>query len=183
MKPWKRLALEELVREPVRIVRERLVTHTGSEITYIYRPGPVEAVFVLPVTAKKTAFLVKQYRHPTGKFLLEVPAGKVDEGETPEAAARRELLEEVGAEVEELIPLPHFHPQPSFNAVVFRPFLALSARRVAEPELEPSELITPLELPLTELYSLLDAGEIEDGPTALTLFYARRHLKDLGLLE
>ncbi len=183
MKPWKRLSLEELVTEPVRIVKERLLTHAGAEITYIYRPGPVEAVFVLPVTPRRTAFLVRQYRHPTGKFLLEVPAGKVDEGESPEEAARRELKEEVGAEVDELIALPPFHPQPSFNAVVFRPFLALAARKVEEPHPERSELLTPLEMPLVEVYRLLDAGKIEDGPSALTLFYARPRLRNLGLLE
>ncbi len=183
MKPWKRLSIEDLVETPVRIVKERLLTHSGSEITYIYRPGPVEAVFVLPVTEAGTAFFVHQYRHPTGKFLLEVPAGKVDENETPEAAARRELLEEVGAEVGELLPLPPFHPQPSFNAVVFRPFLALGARKVAEPSLEGSELLTPLELPLAEAYRRLERGEIEDGSTALTLFYARPLLSARGLLS
>ncbi len=183
MKPWKRLSLEDLVTEPVHIVKERLLTHTGAEITYIYRPGPVEAVFVLPVTAGGTALLIRQYRHPTGKFLLEVPAGKVDDGERPEAAARRELREEVGAEAGRLLALPAFHPQPSFNAVVFRPYLALEARRVGEPQLERSELLTPLELPLTEVYRRLEAGEIEDGATALTLFYARPRLKALGLLD
>jgi len=183
MKPWKRLALEDLVKRPVHIVKERLLTHTGEEITYIYRPGPVSAAFVLPVTEEATALLVRQYRHPTGQFLLEVPAGKVDAGETPEAAARRELKEEVGAEAEELVPLPPFHPQPSFNAVVFHPFLALGARRVGELELEPSELLEPVELPLAELYARLAAGEIKDGATALTLFYARPRLVELGLLE
>lgn len=136
MSPWERILLEEILSEPVRLVKERVRTHTGRELTYVYRPGPVAASFVLPVTERGTALLVRQYRHPTGKFLLEVPAGKVDEGETPEAAARRELREEVGAEAETLIPLPSFHPQPSFTAVVFHPFLALKARVVTPPTLE-----------------------------------------------
>ncbi|GGN06229.1 ADP-ribose pyrophosphatase [Thermus composti] len=182
MSPWERLALEEILSEPVRLVRERLRTHTGKELTYIYRPGPVAASFVLPVTGKRTALLIRQYRHPTGKFLLEVPAGKVDPGETPEGAARRELLEEVGARAEEVIPLPPFHPQPSFTAVVFHPFLALGAEVVAEPRLEDGELLETLELPLREVYALLEAGEIQDAATALTLFYARPHLLDRGLL-
>ncbi|WP_234554817.1 NUDIX domain-containing protein [Thermus caliditerrae] len=182
MSPWKRLELEEILSEPVRLVRERLRTHTGKELTYIYRPGPVAASFVLPVTARATALLIRQYRHPTGKFLLEIPAGKVDPGETPEEAARRELLEEVGAQAQEVLPLPPFHPQPSFTAVVFHPFLALGAEVVAPPRLEDGELLEPLELPLGELYALLERGGVEDASTALTLFYARPHLRARGLL-
>ncbi|WP_117236849.1 NUDIX hydrolase [Thermus sediminis] len=182
MSPWKRLSLEEILSEPVRLVRERLRTHTGKEITYIYRPGPVAASFVLPVTGEATALLVRQYRHPTGRFLLEVPAGKVDAGENPEEAARRELLEEVGAEAGTLLALPQFHPQPSFTAVVFHPFLALESRIVRPPALEEGELLEPVELPLEELYALLEAGEIQDASTALTLFYAKPHLTRQGLL-
>ncbi|GAA6733893.1 NUDIX hydrolase [Thermus oshimai] len=182
MSPWERLELEELLSEPVRLVRERVRTHTGRELTYIYRPGPVAASFVLPVTPRGTGLFIRQYRHPTGKFLLEVPAGKVDAGESPEEAARRELLEEVGAEAGGLIPLPPFHPQPSFTAVVFHPFLALEARVVAEPRLEDGELLEVVELPLKEAYALLEGGEIQDASTALTLFYARPHLLKLDLL-
>jgi ADP-ribose pyrophosphatase len=182
MSPWKRLTLEEILSEPVRLVRERLLTHTGKEITYIYRPGPVAASFVLPVTEGATALLIRQYRHPTGKFLLEVPAGKVDPGETPMEAAKRELMEEVGAEAQAYLPLPPFHPQPSFTAVVFHPFLALGARRVGRPALEDGELLEPVEIPLAELYGLLERGEVQDASTALTLFYARPHLKARGLL-
>ncbi len=183
MNPWKRLDLEEILSEPVRLVRERLRTHTGKEITYVYRPGPVAASFVLPVTEEATALLIRQYRHPTGKFLLEVPAGKVDAGESPEEAARRELLEEIGAEAEALLPLPPFHPQPSFTAVVFHPFLALKARIVHSPALEEGELLEPVLLPLKEVYALLERGEIQDASTALTLFYARPRLEALGLLR
>jgi ADP-ribose pyrophosphatase len=142
MSPWKRLSLEEILSEPVRLVRERLKTHTGKEITYIYRPGPVAASFVLPVTQEATALLIRQYRHPTGKFLLEVPAGKVDAGENPLEAARR----------------------------------------VGRPALEDGELLETLEIPLKELYALLERGEVLDASTALTLFYARPHLRERGLL-
>ncbi|HAR68618.1 MAG TPA: NUDIX hydrolase [Thermus scotoductus] len=182
MSPWKRLELEEILSEPVRLVRERLRTHTGKELTYIYRPGPVAASFVLPVTDKATALLIRQYRHPTGKFLLEIPAGKVDPGETPLEAAQRELLEEVGAEARRFFPLPSFHPQPSFTAVVFHPFLALEAEVVGRPALEDGELLETVELSLKEVYRLLETGEIQDASTALTLFYARPYLKAEGLL-
>ncbi len=182
MSPWESLGLEEILTEPVRLVRERVRTHTGKELVYIYRPGPVAASFVLPVTEKATALLIRQYRHPTGKFLLEIPAGKVDPGETPLEAARRELLEEVGAKAASLHPLPPFHPQPSFTAVVFHPFVALGAEVVARPHLEEGELLETVELPLKEVYALLGEGGILDAATALTLFYARSLLEREGLL-
>jgi len=81
-----------------------------------------------------------------------------------------------------VVALPPFHPQPSFTAVVFHPFLALKARVVGAPSLEDGELLEPLEIPLTELYTLLERGQVEDASTALTLFYARPHLEKRGLL-
>jgi ADP-ribose pyrophosphatase len=182
MSPWKRLTLEEILSEPVRLVRERLLTHTGKEITYIYRPGPVAASFVLPVTEEATALLIRQYRHPTGKFLLEVPAGKVDPGETPMEAAKRELMEEVGAEAQTYLPLPPFHPQPSFTAVGLPPLSGPGGQ--AGGPASPRGRRTPRARgnPLAELYALLERGEVQDASTALTLFYARPHLKARGLL-
>ncbi|MGQ9735122.1 MAG: NUDIX hydrolase [Thermaceae bacterium] len=173
MNPFESLEIEEILSHPVRLVRERLRTKRGEELVYIYRPGPVAAAFVLPVTEEGTVYFIRQYRHPTGKYLLEIPAGKVDPGETPLEAAARELMEEVGAKAREFVPLPPFHPQPSFTAVVFHPFVALEARQVAEPNREAGEEMETVELPLLEAYRLLHQGEILDASTALTLFYAR----------
>lgn len=173
MNPFESLEIEEILSHPVRLVRERLRTKKGEELVYIYRPGPVAAAFVLPVTEEGTVYFIRQYRHPTGKYLLEIPAGKVDPGETPLEAAARELMEEVGARAREFVPLPPFHPQPSFTAVVFHPFVALEARQVAEPNREAGEEMETVELPLLEAYRLLHQGEIMDASTALTLFYAR----------
>ncbi|WP_456447180.1 NUDIX hydrolase [Deinococcota bacterium DY0809b] len=181
--PWEILETRTLSEDPVRIVHERLRTHTGALLDYYYQPRRLRVVFALPLTSHGTALLIRQYRHPTRRRLVEVPAGKVDPGESLEAAVRRELKEEIGAEVGELVRFPAFYPQPSFNAAVFHPFLALDAQVVAPPELEGGELIEPLELPLTEVYALLDRGGIEDASTALTLFYARPWLVARGLLN
>lgn len=182
-RPWKILETRVLAEEPVRIVHERLLTQTGAVLNYYYQPRETRVVFVLPITPSRTAVLIRQYRHPTRRRLIEVPAGKVDPGESLEQAVRRELREEVGAEVGELVEFPAFYPQPSFNAAIFHPFLALDARRVGEPQLESGELIEPLELPLAEVYELLDDGAVEDASTALTLFYARPWLEARGWLK
>ncbi len=178
--PWEILETEALAEEPVRIVHERLRTHTGAIIDYYYQPKPIQVVFALPLTASGNALLIRQYRHPTRRFLLEVPAGKVDAGESLEQAVRRELREEIGAEVGELVSFPAFYPQPSFNAAIFNPFLALGSRVVDRPRLESGELLETVELPICEAYDLLAGGQIADASTALTLFYARPWLNEHG---
>ncbi|WP_457637066.1 NUDIX domain-containing protein [Oceanithermus sp.] len=178
--PWEILESEALAEEPVKIVHERLRTHTGAVLDYYYQPKPIQVVFALPLTKNGEALLIKQYRHPTRRFLLEVPAGKVDPGEDLETAVRRELLEEIGAEAGELVRFPSFYPQPSFNAAVFNPFLALGSRIVAEPRLESGELIETVAMPVCQAYKLLEDGRIADASTALTLFYARPWLERHG---
>lgn len=182
MSVWERISIEELIARPLRVVRERVRTQNGAEIDYVYRTGPVEAALILPVTGRGTGLFLKEYRHPTRKFLFAIPAGAVNPGESAEAAARRELLEETGASSDEILPLAPFHPQPSFSAVLFRPFLAFGAKVVAAPRHEPGEWIETQEAPLAEAYARLARGEIEDAPTALTLFYARDELARRGLL-
>jgi len=178
--PWEVLESESLAEDPVRIVHERVRTHTGDVLDYYYQPKPIQVIFVLPLTPQGTVLMIKQYRHPTRRFLLEVPAGKVDPGESLEQAVRRELLEEVGARAGKLIGFPAFYPQPSFNAAVFNPFLATESRIVEKPRLESGELIETVEMPVCQAYDLLRAGKIADASTALTLFYARPWLEENG---
>lgn len=182
MNPWVSISSQDLLSEPVRIVRERLRTQQGHEITYIYRPGPAKAVFVLPITTSGQVLLVHQYRHPTGGFLLELPAGKVEQDETPRRAAERELLEEVGAEADDWVSLPFFRPQPSFTAVVFYPFIAFSCHVTKVPRLEEGELLEPRPTPLEQVYHLLREGRIEDAASSLTLFHALPILKERSLV-
>ena len=178
--PWEILETVALAEHPVKIVHERLRTHTGAVLDYYYQPRQIQVIFALPVTAEGSALMIRQYRHPTRRFLLEVPAGKVDPGETLEEAVQRELREEIGAQAGKLIKFPPFYPQPSFNAAVFNPFLALDCRVVGEPQLENGELIEKVELPICEVYDLLSQGKIVDASTALTLFYARPWLEENG---
>ena len=178
--PWEVLETKALADEPVKIVHERLRTHTGAVLDYYYQPKPIQVIFALPLTEAGEALLIKQYRHPTRRFLLEVPAGKADPGESLETAVRRELMEEIGAEAGELVGFPSFYPQPSFNAAIFNPFLALNSRIVSEPQLESGELIETVKMPICQAYDLLAGGQIADASTALTLFYARPWLDEHG---
>nr|MBF6596136.1 NUDIX domain-containing protein [Thermaceae bacterium] len=150
--PWESLELTHLWDEPFPLVRERLRTHTGSEVTYVYVPGRHDWVCELPVTSEGNVVLMRQYRHVWGDYFLDLPGGGAEPGETPEAAVRRELLEEAGLEAEELIPLPKHRYLGSLIASMGNPFLALGGRHSQQAMPEDGELIEIVELPLTDVY-------------------------------
>lgn len=181
VQPWQTLSSRVLVEGFRVVLEDRARTATGAEVVYQYRPRGPRAMFVLPVTPAGEAVLIRQYRYPLRATIWEVVAGGVERGEDLLAAAARELAEEVGGVATEWIPLPGFYPQPSISGVVFYPLLALNVT-LGETAQEESEVIERVTLPLAEAYRMLEAGEIQDGPSSLTLWHARRHLVERGLL-
>ncbi|GGK28817.1 DNA mismatch repair protein MutT [Deinococcus malanensis] len=179
--PWKTLSSRVLVDGFRVVLEDRVEVSGGSEAIYQYRPRGPRAVFVLPVTDSGEAVLIRQYRYPLRASIVEVVAGGVERGEDLLAAAERELKEEVGGTAREWQALPGFYPQPSISGVTFYPLLALGVT-LGETAHEETETIERCVLPITEAYRMLDAGEIQDGPSSLTLWHARRPLQERGLL-
>ena len=179
--PWKTLSSRQLVGGFRTVYEDRVQVRPGVETTYQYRPRGPRAVFVLPVTAQGEAVLIRQFRYPLRATITEIVAGGVEKGEDLGVAAARELLEEVGGTASEWVPLPGFYPQPSISGVVFYPLLALGVTLGAA-QLEDTETIERVVLPLAEAYRMLEAGEIQDGPSSLTLWQARGELTRRGLL-
>jgi len=125
---------------------------------YVIETG--DWVGVIPLTEERAVVLVKQFRHGTRSFSLEIPGGLV-EGDDPSAAARRELLEETGYEAGELELLGVLRPQPAiFNNRYFL-FLAQDVKRVSSPSLDEGEDIEVVEVPLEEVYRRMAEGEID----------------------
>lgn len=181
VQPWKTLSSRVLVDGFRVVLEDRVQTPTGAEVRYQYRPRGPRAAFVLPVTPQGEAVLIRQFRYPLGATVWEVVAGGVERGEDLLEAAQRELAEEVGGVADEWVPLPAFYPQPSISGVVFYSMLALGVR-LGDTAHEDGEVIERVTLPLPEVYRMLEAGEIHDGPSSLTLWHARRHLVERGLL-
>jgi len=113
--------------------------------------------------------LVRQYRHPTGRSLLELPAGTLDRDEEPEACAARELAEETGFRAGRLQRLGGFFVSPGYCTEYIQVYLAT--------DLEPGnagggdeEEMQVLALPLVEVLRLVEAGELEDAKSLAALF-------------
>jgi ADP-ribose pyrophosphatase len=140
------------------------VRHNGSIV--------VLAVDASQNPADPTILLERQYRHSAGQFLLELPAGRIEPGEAPLAAAKRELIEETGYRAKKWSKLTRYYASPGFLAETMQIFLAEEIRPgVAQPEED--EKIELLHLPLSELLALIRAGKVLDGKTMIgALLYA-----------
>ena len=118
-------------------------------------------VDVIAVTPDDRVVLVEQYRHGVRQVRTEFPAGNVDDGETPLAAARRELLEETGfvSTCWHAIGSAAVYPAAQSNRI--HSFLALDARKAVDPTPDATEIIHVRDLPLGDLLEQVRAGRLE----------------------
>lgn len=151
--------------------RDQVILPNGQVQEYHVFEIP-DAVAVVPVRADGRVVLIGQYRYPSGETHWEVPAGRIDGGETPATAAGRELLEECGYRAGELRPLPGFQPTGGISPHFVHAFCALDCRWDRDPRPDASEQIMVRDFSRQEIVALLEAGRIRDGFTAVTLLYA-----------
>jgi ADP-ribose pyrophosphatase len=167
-KPWQILETTHLWESKwYNLRQDRVRIHTGDVVTYTYQEHP-GAVFIVPVTSRGKILLVRQYRHPVGEWLWEVPAGAVDGGEDLAAAARRELAEEIGGTARKLRHVGHFFAAGSVSNLRIDVFLATGVR-IEKSKREATELIETQAVPITEALAMARRGEIQDGQSALAL--------------
>lgn len=145
---------------------------TSREV--VEHPG---AVAIVPLLDDGRVVLVRQYRHAAGGTLLEIPAGTLDQpGETPEAAAARELQEETGYSAARLTPLATFYPAPGFASELMHLFVATGLTQGDQGQMD-DEQITVEWTPLSSVPDLLARGELRDAKTLVGLLAVR----DAGL--
>jgi len=155
----------------VKLSLEEVRLPNGNTIVLevIKHPGAAAAV---PVDDEGNVILVRQYRHATGRWLLEVPAGKLDHpGESPEECARREIEEETGYRAGRLTSLGWIWTTPGFTNEKIWLYLATELTPVP-PSLQPDEVLTVLKLPLEEAVRRAATGEIADGKSVCALLRA-----------
>ena len=121
-------------------------------------------VAVLPLDEQNRVLVVTQYRYVFGKTLLEIPAGKLDEGEDPVTGALRELKEETGAVPDVFLPLGSVLPSPGCYGERLHLFLARGLR-MEEQQLDRDEFLNVERIPFDEMVHRCMTGEIEDAKT------------------
>jgi ADP-ribose pyrophosphatase len=138
----------------------------------IRHPG---AVAMVPLLPGGEVVLVQQFRHAAGKIMLEIPAGTLEPGEEPFAAAARELQEEVGYKPGQLERLGGEFTAPGYTSELIHLFLAtdLEVSRLAQ---DTDEFLEPVILPFDEALGRVERGEIQDGKTIIGLLWVARRL-------
>lgn len=120
--------------------------------------------------------LVRQYRHPTRSYLLELPAGKLEAGERPEECAARELEEELGVTAKSLELLSEFFPTPGFCGEKLWVYLATDLTATAQ-QLEDDEIVEVVRLPFDRAIEMIATREIEDAKTIIGLLLVSSRMK------
>lgn len=145
-------------------VRE-VVRHNGGAVVVGLLPGA-------------RVLLIRQYRYPIGEAILELPAGKLDPGEEPEACARRELREETGWTAQHIEQLGVMLTTPGFCSEALHLFLAEDLIPGDQRLEQGEESIEVRDVPFAEAMAMCASGDIRDGKTitALTLAGLRRGL-------
>ena len=152
----------DTVREGDRTYTREVVHHQGSAV-------------ILPAFDDGTIALVKQYRHPAVKYLLELPAGTLNHGERPEVGAARELEEELGLVAGHLEKLSEFFVSPGFCEEKMWLYLATDLTSTAQ-RLDDDELIEVVRLPVDRALQMIAEGDIEDAKTIIGLLLAAPRL-------
>jgi len=140
----------------------------------VRHPGAVAIVPLLEEDGQRKVILVRQYRAPIGKELLEIPAGTLEPDESPRECAERELAEETGYRARSWEKLAEFYTTPGFCDEWMFLFLAHGLEPLEGNHPDEGEFLRVERVPLDKLEKMLLSGELEDAKTLIGLLFLLR---------
>ncbi len=152
--------------------RVRLPNGAETELEVIHHPG---AAAVLPFVSGDEVLLVRQHRHCAGGAILEVPAGTLNKGESPEACARREIEEETGYRAGRLEPMGWIWTTPGFTDEKIHLFIARDLAPGRQ-SLDDDEVVALERMPFAEAIARAARGDINDSKSLATLLRAQARI-------
>lgn len=179
---WKRKASAQLADCRVFRVREDTCERESDKLehTFFVIENP-DWVNVVALDAANQVVLIEQFRHGTEEIILEIPGGMIDDGEAPETAARRELLEETGFASDKFIYLGKSRPNPAIQNNWIYHFAALNCEKIEETAFDEHESVVTKLVSLDEIPQLIESEQITHS-LVLAGFYKLNLAKNNGAL-
>lgn len=145
--------------------------HDGVQRPYFYLTSPVEAVATVGLTEQDCIILTRQYRHPVGKVIYDLPAGHLLPGEEPIHGASREFEEETGYQPGKIEKLGYYNQFPGVLRAATNLFFASDLQKTHQ-KLEPGEILDTEHIPVHVVLRMILNGEIIDGSLQLGVLLA-----------
>jgi len=147
-----------------RKVKREIIEHRGASA-------------MLAFDEKGKVILVKQHRYPHG-YVLEIPAGTLDKGESAKKCAFREIKEETGYAAKKMTPIISYYPSLGYNKEVIHCFLASGLKKSGNLKLDDDEIISVVKMDLKKLIQMIKTGKIIDSKTicAVMIYAAQKKL-------
>jgi ADP-ribose pyrophosphatase len=174
--PWQTRSSRVVYQNPwIRVDEDQVQLPDGRTTVYgVVRCG--ECVGVLPFLDAETVVLIRQYRYVARGVYWEMPTGGVHPGESLEAAAQRELGEEIGYRAARLTPLVSYHTSKSVVDETAHLFHGEALTPVVTPG-DATEFIEVRPVPFAEALRMVESGEIKDSMTVIAILHAARRLR------
>jgi ADP-ribose pyrophosphatase len=176
--PWTIKESEEKYKNKWITVTEHQVLRPDGKDGIFGEVRMLDGISILPIDEKGDAYLTQEFRFAVNKDSIECVSGGIDESEDPETAARRELKEELGMEVGELIPLGEVHPFTNVVGSASHIFLANNITLKGDTSWEGTEHITRITVPFTQVVDMVMKGEIFHSQTCTLILKANEYLKN-----
>ena len=168
---FKLIKSEILFDNPYARVILDTLEYEGVQRPYFYLSSPVEAVATVSLTPEGCIILTRQYRHPIGKVIYDLPAGHLEPGENPIDGARREFEEETGYYPHHIVKLGYYNQFPGVLRAATNLYFATDLVQTAQ-HLEPGEILETVHMPVNEVIRMILNGDIIDGSLQLGVLLA-----------